>query len=146
MTQTDIPRDMLANWRVVVVDDDPGSLDVAAALLQYHGATVYTAKDGREALGMIRKVNPHFIVTDLSMPVMDGWELIRHLKQDRATLDIPIIALTAHGRSGDRSRAIALGCHNFLNKPLTPYTFIRDLLTLLVDIPDIAIRLQSGLK
>lgn len=140
----DIPRDMLANWRVVLVEDDPGSLDVATALLQYHGATVHPARDGAEGLAVVRKVHPHFIVTDLSMPVMDGWEMIRCLKMDRATLEIPIIALTAHGRSGDRSRAIALGCHNFLNKPLTPYTFIRDLLTLLVDIPDIAIRLQSG--
>jgi CheY-like chemotaxis protein len=140
----EIPRDMLQNWEVVVVDDDPASLDIAASLLQFYGATVYRAKNGEEGVRLTRAERPALVITDLSMPVMDGWELIKRLKEERTTLEIPIIALTAHGRRGDRARAIELGCHNFLNKPLTPYTFIKDLLTLLVDIPDLAIRLQSG--
>jgi len=143
MSDIRLSRDMLKNWIVVVVDDDPASLDIASSLLTFHGATVHQAKDGEDGLRVIQAHRPALVITDLSMPVMDGWELIRRLKIDRTLLDIPIIALTAHGRSGDRVRAIEMGCHNFLNKPLTPYTFVQDLLKLVVDIPDLAERVVT---
>jgi CheY-like chemotaxis protein len=72
------------------------------------------------------------------MPVMDGWEFMNTIKRDRRTLDIPVIALTAHAMPGDRERAITAGFHNYLTKPLTPATFMRDLLSLLVDVPELA--------
>lgn len=140
----EIPRDILKGWKVLVVDDDPKSLDIAASLLAFYGATVDCAKNGQEGIDLARKLRPDFMISDLSMPTLDGWELIRQLKEDRTTLEIPIIALTAHTMPDFRTKAIALGCHNFLTKPLTPYTFIKDLLTLLVDIPELAIRLQSA--
>lgn len=139
-----IPKDILQGWQVLVVDDDPKSLDIASSLLRHYGADVRTAINGIEALHTLDDYNPHFIISDLAMPVMDGWEFIRRLKLERVTMSIPIIALTANASSGDRSRAIAAGCHNYLTKPLTPYTFIKDLLTLLIDIPELAIALQSS--
>ena len=140
----EVPRNILYGWKVVVVDDDPKSLDIAASLLAFYGANVHCAKNGQEGIDLARKVRPDFLITDLSMPTLNGWELIRILKEDRTTLEIPIIALTAHTMTDFRSKAIAMGCHNFLSKPLTPYTFVKDLLTLLVDIPELAIRLQSS--
>jgi CheY-like chemotaxis protein len=73
------------------------------------------------------------------MPVMDGWALVEELKQDRGLSTIPAIALTAHAMIGDRERAINAGFHNYLTKPLTPATFMRDLVRLLTDIPGMSL-------
>ncbi len=134
--QAKLPRTLLAGWRVLVVDDDAMSLDVARLMLKHHGAEVHTAQNGREGLEKAREIMPRFIISDLSMPVMNGWELVESLKGDARTRDIPVIALTAHAMAGDRERAIAAGCHNYMTKPLTPSTFMHELVTLLVDIPD----------
>jgi CheY-like chemotaxis protein len=134
-----ISKDILKDWDVLVIDDDPMSLQVAAMLLKHHGARVHTATNGKEALDSVRTLRPRFIISDLSMPVMDGWALVEELKRDRALATIPTIALTAHAMIGDRERAINAGFHNYLTKPLTPATFMRDLVRLLTDIPGLSL-------
>jgi CheY-like chemotaxis protein len=133
-----IQRDTLKEWVIVVVDDEIDSLEVATRILRHYGATVYSANNGKEGLEVIRKVKPRFVISDLSMPEVDGWAMLYELKLDRATIDIPVIALTAHAMVGDRERAITAGFHNYLTKPLTPATFMNDLLRLLIDIPEFA--------
>ena len=128
-----IPRDILHGWTVLVVDDEHDSLDVARRILNYYGAEVVIAINGQEGLELARAHTPRFIISDLSMPVMDGWEFIENMKKDHHLAAIPVIALTAHAMPGDRSRALSAGFHNYLSKPLTPATFMRDLLTLLGD-------------
>jgi CheY-like chemotaxis protein len=94
---------------------------------------------------MVRKHHPRFVVADLSMPEVSGWQMVNVLKNDRTTLNIPIVALTAHAMKGDRERALAMGFHNYLTKPLRPETFVNDLLTLLVfDMPELAQALDSA--
>jgi CheY-like chemotaxis protein len=78
------------------------------------------------------------------MPEMDGWEMLFELKQDRATLDIPVIALTAHAMKGDRERAITAGFHNYLTKPLNPATFMSDVVKLLDNVPELAGALRAS--
>ncbi len=129
-----IPRAMVG-WQVLVVDDEPDSLDIAKRLMQMAGATVFTANNGEEGLNAVREKHPQLVLTDLSMPVMDGWGMLHALKQDRRTLDIPVIALTAHTMPGDRERAIVAGFHNHIPKPLDPTKFIQQLLNIVIDIP-----------
>lgn len=140
---TDIPKDILNNWEVLVVDDEFDSQEVARRLLKRYGAIVHTADNGREAIDVLKSVSPKFILSDLSMPELDGWGLIYELQQNRETADIPIFALTAHAMMGDRERAIAVGFHNYMTKPLTPATFISNLLELLKTVPQLAIELES---
>jgi CheY-like chemotaxis protein len=123
-------KDTLKGWTVLVVDDDLKSLDIAYRLLYYFGADVHTAMNGKEGLERAKHVKPQIIITDLSMPIMDGWELIDCLKKDPELCDIPVIALTAHAMTGDSEKAITAGCHNYLTKPLMPTTFITDLVNL----------------
>jgi two-component system, cell cycle response regulator DivK len=144
MDTTPIPKDILQNWDVLVVDDDLMSLEIAQLMLAHYGANVHLAYDGEEGLKQARALHPRFIISDLSMPKVSGWDLIKQLQDDRATLDIPVIALTAHAMVGDREKAIAAGFHNYLSKPLTPSTFMRDLLALLVNIPKFAAELNIG--
>jgi len=132
-----IPDNLLEGWDIVVIDDEEDSLEVAEIILLEYGANVFTAENGQDGLKIIHDVKPRFVISDLSMPVMDGWDLIDKLKKDRAVADIPVIALTAHAMVGDRERAVKAGFHNYLTKPLTVKTFMKDLVKLLVDIPSL---------
>lgn len=131
-------QDILGSRKVLVVDDEPDSLAIAEVLLSVCGAVVLTANNGSEGLAAAVEHLPMFIISDLSMPEMSGWDMLVKLKESPRTRDIPVIALTAHAMRGDRARAIEAGFHNYLSKPLSPETFIHDLLILLVDIPNIA--------
>lgn len=132
------PLYQLNDWKILVIDDEPDSLEVASLLLSMYGATVNTAANGRTGLEIARIEQPHFIISDLSMPEMSGWEMILKAQDDPATRDIPMIALTAHAMTGDRERAIAAGFHNYLTKPLRPETFIADVMTLVSNIPQLS--------
>lgn len=138
MATQDLPKNLLQGWQIVVVDDEEDSLMVAEIILTEYGATVHAGNNGQEALALIRQFRPRFVISDLSMPTMDGWGLIHEMKADLALAEIPVIALTAHAMPGDRERAIAAGFHNYLTKPLTVSTFLYDLVNLLMDIPLLA--------
>jgi CheY-like chemotaxis protein len=146
MKKADIPADILEGWNIVVMDDEPDSLEVAEVILTTYGANVHTASNGAEGLETVRRTRPKLVISDISMPVMDGWEFINVMKNDRPLMEIPVIALTAHAMSGDRERAIMAGFHNHLTKPLTAETFIHDLLNLLVDIPGLEIDFKDQEK
>ena len=133
-----IPSDLLSGWDVVVIDDEPDSLEVARYILDFYGANVLTATNGQEGIALVQETKPHFVISDLSMPEMDGWEFVSALKSTVQMQDTPVIALTAHAMRGDRERAIAAGFHNYLPKPLTANTFMDELLTLLLDIPQLS--------
>ena len=138
----ELPPNLLEGWQIVVVDDEPDSLEVAQIILEAYGATVHTASNGAEGLALVKSVRPKLVISDISMPVMDGWGFAEAIKNDRTTMDIPMIALTAHAMPGDREKAIAAGFHNHLTKPLTVDSFIHDLIKLLVEIPAFADQLK----
>lgn len=142
MGNLDIPRDLLLGWDVVVIDDEEDSLMVAEIILTEYGANLSTASNGAMGLEVVRRVRPRFVISDVSMPIMDGWGFIHALRNDPDLYEIPAIALTAHAMKGDRERAVEAGFHNYLSKPLTPETFIIDLLNLLMDIPSLAASLN----
>jgi len=131
-----IPR-VMVGWRVLPVDDEPDSLDVARMMLELAGAQVMTATNGKEGLASVDQVRPHFILSDLSMPEMDGWHMMQELNRDRSTADIPVIALTAHAMSGDRERAMQAGFVNYIPKPLDPDKFINQLLNIVTETPEL---------
>jgi CheY-like chemotaxis protein len=131
-----LPRTLLQGWNVLVVDDEPDSLEVAVRILRFYSASVTTANNGLEAIELAKANRPKLIISDISMPVADGWELIQNLKNNLSTREIPAIALTAHAMVGDRQRAMSAGFYNYISKPLTAATFIKELLRILIDIPE----------
>ena len=100
---------------VLVVDDDPNALDLLGRTLQGAGVRVVTASDGREALNLARTLQPAAITLDVLMPGMDGWEVLRELKDDPETRDIPVLMVTM---TDDRELGYALGATEFLTKPV----------------------------
>jgi CheY-like chemotaxis protein len=93
---------------------------------------------------LARTVQSSFIISDLSMPKMDGWIMIQQLRQNPDTVHIPIIALTAHAMSKDREKALAAGFNAYITKPITPGGFIGDLLRILAGIPSLAPQLSQN--
>lgn len=128
-----IRRDILVGWTVLILDDIPDNLEIARTILEQYGATVHTATNGAEGLEVLDQIKPDFIISDLSMPVMDGWDFIASIKKNRGLAGIPVIALTAHAVAGDRIRAMAAGFHNYMTKPFTVNTFAADLIRILED-------------
>ena len=131
--------DAAAQWVVLIVDDEPDNLTVPKEVLSFYGAQVHTAEDGVEALQLLETITPTFILLDLSMPKMDGWETIKHIRADPRTSHIPVIALTAHAMSGDKERVEAAGFSGYIAKPFWFPTFwaeIERCLSGVLDIPD----------
>lgn len=86
--------------------------------LKRKGYEVLIAVNGRDALDRIPVERPDLILMDISLPLVDGIEVSRRLKNSDATKDIPIIALTAHAMAGDREKALAAGCDDYDTKPV----------------------------
>lgn len=103
--------------KILVVDDMPDNRELFLQYLEDDYAVV-EATNGREAVQMAIEEMPDLILMDLSLPEMTGWEATSILKQNNGTKNIPVIALTAHAMTGDREKAIAAGCDDYLTKPV----------------------------
>lgn len=121
----------LTGWQILVVDDEPDSIEVVKLVLTAVGAVVSDAADGREGLRKFQTEQPRLVLTDLSMPEMDGWELLTAIRKHETNGRIPVIALTAHTMAGDQERVVEAGFDGYMSKPLKLFTFIKDLLTTL---------------
>jgi CheY-like chemotaxis protein len=106
-----------AEWVLLLVDDDEDNLDIAEQTFEMYGAVVHLAKNGQEALAIIHREKLTFALVDLSMPIMDGWELIKRVQAEPRTAHLPLIALTAHAMVGDEERVMAAGFSGYVSKP-----------------------------
>lgn len=104
--------------RILVVDDHPANLKLAAEVLRFDGFEVETAADAPAALALLTARLPDLLLTDIAMPGMDGLSLTRLLKADPATRNLPIVALTASAMKGDDARILAAGCDGYVPKPI----------------------------
>ncbi|MCD4686317.1 MAG: response regulator [Anaerolineae bacterium] len=118
----------VANWRVLIVDDEPDNLNLASDLLKFNGATVMPTDTGAQLLVLVDEMQPNVIVLDLSMPVMDGWEVQRRLRARQEFVHVPIIALTALAMPEDADRAQAAGFDGYITKPFRVGSLLRDMM------------------
>jgi DNA-binding NarL/FixJ family response regulator len=106
--------------RLLVVDDDPGLLRAVAETLRAEGYDVTTARRGAEALVRVAESLPDLIVSDIRMPGMDGYELVRNLRASARAKLIPIVFLTAKDETADRIAGFRTGVDAYLTKPFEP--------------------------
>ncbi len=100
------------------MEDNELNRDMLMRRLARKGYEVVIAVDGGEGVEMAISTAPDIVLLDMSLPVLDGWEVARRLKAAPETSSIPIIALTAHAMAGDRERAIEAGCDDYDTKPI----------------------------
>jgi CheY-like chemotaxis protein len=100
----------------VVEDNADNRLLVSAILGELYRVVEYT--NGPEALGGMRREPPDLVLLDVSLPGMDGTELLRHIRADAALRGLPVVVLTAHAMAGDRERYLDLGFDDYLPKPI----------------------------
>jgi CheY-like chemotaxis protein len=112
-----LPNPALANVRVLVVDDDQQSREATATLLELCGAQITAVASVADAIAGVNRQAPDVIVADIAMPVEDGYDLIRRLR-DGSRSAIPMIALTACATAEDESRIRAAGYDAYLAKPI----------------------------
>ena len=103
---------------VLLIEDNEMNRDMLKRRLERKEFIVSCAEDGQSGLDMAKNEMPDIILLDLSLPVIDGWNVARKLKADVNTKDIPIIALTAHAMKGDREKALDAGCDDYDTKPV----------------------------
>lgn len=103
---------------ILLVEDNEMNRDMLTRRLERKGYRVIAAHDGAQGHDLAHSEFPDLILMDMSLPVMNGWEVTRLLKSDPATRNIPIIALTAHALATDRTKAIEAGCDDYDTKPI----------------------------
>jgi two-component system, cell cycle response regulator DivK len=106
------------HFRILVVEDNRDNMTLMIDMLEAFDYTVIQATDGQRGVDLAASEQPDLIFMDLSLPIMDGWTAARTIKANPALAHIPIIALTAHAMVGDRERALAAGCDDYLAKPI----------------------------
>jgi two-component system, cell cycle response regulator DivK len=104
--------------KILLVEDNEMNRDMLSRRLERRGYEVLVAIDGAKGVSMTTSERPDLVLMDMSLPVMDGWEATRQLKQNPKTRRIPVIALTAHAMSGDREKALEAGCDDYDTKPI----------------------------
>ena len=105
---------------VLVVEDQEDNRRILSVYLEYVGYRVVSAVNGAEGVATAREQRPNVIVMDISMPVLDGYQALRLLREDPELGEIPVIALTAHALSTDREAVLAAGFDSYLAKPIEP--------------------------
>jgi CheY-like chemotaxis protein len=115
----------LTGLRVLVVDDEPDTLDLLRRVLGDSQAQVAAAPSVEAALATLGTFNPHVLISDVSMPGRDGYELIRAVRSTTSPEDLPAAALTAYSRPEDAARAREAGFQMHLSKPVEPYELVK---------------------
>jgi two-component system OmpR family response regulator len=115
--------------RVLVVDDEPGIVDVVSMALRHHGFEVAAVQTGAQALAHVREWRPHAIVLDIMLPDMEGFEVAQRLSRERA--EVPILFLSARDNTSDKVRGLTTGGDDYVTKPFSLEELIARLRNLL---------------
>lgn len=113
--------------RIAVVEDNPDNRLLVQAILE-DDYEVIEFETGRQALEGLKHNKPDLILLDISLPEMDGTEVLRHIRGDDTLRDLPVIALTAHAMAGDREKFLGAGFNDYLTKPIIDETLLLDMI------------------
>jgi DNA-binding response OmpR family regulator len=110
--------------RVLVIDDEDDIRELCRVNLEFEGYQVFDAADGPSGLDVAARERPDVIFLDLMMPGMDGWGVLRRLKEDDATAPIPVVLLTARTGEDDQMRGWQEGILEYVSKPFNPQSLV----------------------
>jgi len=115
----------MGNKRILLADDEEDIKTVVKMLLESHGYEVATAFDGLDTLDKAKTEKPDLILLDIMMPVLNGFEVCKRLKEDQETADIPIIMLSAAAHADSVEKGLSAGAKDYIIKPFEPETLLQ---------------------
>ena len=117
--------------RILIIEDDSASRALVKYLLENAGYITLDAEDGGAGARLALEANPDLVICDLQMPVMNGYEVVRYLREHPLWRRVPMVAVTAFSMTGDRETALTAGFDQHLTKPIDPETFVGQIEALL---------------
>jgi two-component system OmpR family response regulator len=102
---------------ILIAEDEPSILEALSFVMQRAGWSVQSVTDGEAVIGAVRRLRPRVLVLDVMMPKQSGFEVLKQIRADSATRDLPVLVLTAKGQQHDRRVAEELGADRFVTKP-----------------------------
>lgn len=119
-------KQLMATKKILVVEDNEDTREILLYRIKSMGNyEVLLAAHGKEALEIASRFRPDLIIMDLKMPVLDGWEVTKTLRQTDWGKDLPIIALTAQAMEKDEEKARNAGCSDYIAKPVMDYKILQ---------------------
>ena len=129
------PVHVLAGRRVLVVEDNPSSLELTTIVLERAGAVVLTAGTAAEGIARALAELPDLVLMDLGLPGPGGLAALKTLKADARVARIPVLAVTAYAMEGDRNKAMDAGADGYITKPISTRSFAQEIARHLVRRP-----------
>ncbi len=118
--------------KIAVVEDNPDNQMVAEAILEdFYEVELYDT--GIDALAGFKESKPDLVLLDISLPEMNGEEVLKEIRQDEGLKNLPVIAFTAHAMSGDREKYLAAGFNDYVSKPLVDEDILLDAIARLLN-------------
>lgn len=112
---------------VLYIEDNEQNLYLVKFLLEQNGYTELSAMSGLDGIAIAAEVVPDLILLDIQLPQMDGYAVAQELRKNTALADVPIVAVTSYAMVGDRERTLDAGCNDYIEKPINPDTFMKQI-------------------
>jgi CheY-like chemotaxis protein len=112
---------------ILLIEDNEQNRYLLSYLLERHGYAVVCAIDGKRGIELALSLAPTLILLDIQLPGMDGYAVARALRAHEGLRDTPIIAVTSYAMPGDHEKALASGCTGYIEKPIDPLTFVKQM-------------------
>jgi two-component system alkaline phosphatase synthesis response regulator PhoP len=117
--------------KILIADDEPNILISLEYLMKREGYDVHVARDGHEALEIVRREHPRLVLLDVMMPKKTGFEVCQELRSDDSVKDTLVLMLTAKGRDTDIAKGLAMGADGYMTKPFSTKELVQKVRELL---------------
>lgn len=112
---------------ILLIEDNEQNRYLATFLLEKHGYAVVSAADGLTGIERARTMAPDLVLLDIQLPKLDGYAVAAALRGIEPLREVPIIAVTSYAMVGDREKSLAAGCNGYIEKPINPETFVKEI-------------------
>jgi two-component system cell cycle response regulator DivK len=116
---------------ILLIEDNEQNCYLMTFLLESYKFSVVVANDGLTGIELAEQIKPDLILLDIQLPSMDGYDVAKSLRGIESLQMVPIVAVTSYAMVGDREKCLAAGCNGYIEKPINPETFVKEILPFL---------------
>ncbi len=113
--------------RALIIEDNENNIELLTIILETNGYQVLKAETGRKGYEMAVQEQPDFILLDIQLPDIEGTEVLELIRESEKGGAVPVIAVTSYAMAGDRERLLGAGCDGYIEKPIDPGMFIKQI-------------------